>query len=86
MAAVNIWFLATILLLLGFIPCGICMRRGSPGDRLVALEMCGILAILILLLLAQGTQRPSFDDLAVTLALLSFPGGLVFARLMERGL
>jgi multisubunit Na+/H+ antiporter MnhF subunit len=39
---------------------------------------------LILLLIAQGIHRPPFFDLALAAALLSFAGGLVFARFFER--
>ena len=38
----------------------------------------------MLLLLAEGFGRAPFTDLAVALALLSFGGGLVFARFLER--
>jgi multicomponent Na+:H+ antiporter subunit F len=38
------------------------------------------------MLLAEGFGRLPFFDLALTLALLSFAGGLVFARFLERWL
>ena len=50
-------------------------------DRLVGLEMAGTVNTLILLVLAEGYHQAIFFDLAVVLALLSFAGGLVFARL-----
>ncbi|MEA2508926.1 MAG: multicomponent Na+:H+ antiporter subunit [Actinomycetota bacterium] len=53
-------------------------------DRLVGLELASVIVCLILLLLAQGLHRPPFFDLALALALLSFAGGLVFARFLER--
>ena len=53
-------------------------------DRLVGLEMAGVCESLVLLLLAEGFQRPLFYDLGLALALLSFGGGLVFARFLER--
>ena len=42
--------------------------------------------LLILILLAQGMNRPSLYDLALALSLLAFGGGLVFARFLERWL
>lgn len=53
-------------------------------QRLVALEMAGTLDVMVLLLLAQGFDQPVFYDLALVLALLSFAGGLVFVRFLER--
>ncbi len=55
-------------------------------DRLVALEGSGVLATLTLLLLAEGFHRLPFYDVALTMALLSFGGSLVFARFLAKGL
>jgi multisubunit Na+/H+ antiporter MnhF subunit len=53
-------------------------------DRLVGLELASVIVCLVLLLIAQGIHRPPFFDLALAAALLSFAGGLVFARFFER--
>ena len=82
----NPWLSAAIALLPALIPGGIVLVRGDDLDRLVALELAGALTVLILVLLAQGFARSSFYDLALTLALLSFPAGLAFARILERWL
>ncbi|MDQ3752677.1 MAG: monovalent cation/H+ antiporter complex subunit F [Actinomycetota bacterium] len=80
----NIWLIAATVLLLGLIPCGLVCFKGAPMQRLVALEMAGSLDVMVLLLLAQGFDQPPFYDLALVLALLSFSGGLVFVRFLER--
>ncbi len=80
----TVWVIAAAALLLGLVPCGVVCFRGEPIERLVALEMAGIIDTLILLVLAQGFKQPAFYDLALVLALLSFAGGLVFARFLER--
>lgn len=80
----NIWLAAATVLLLGLIPCGVVCFRGAPMQRLVALEVAGTLDVMVLLLLAQGFKQPPFFDLALVLALLSFAGGLVFVRFLER--
>ena len=82
----NVWLWAATALLLCLIPCGIVCVRAQTPDRLAAAEMAGVLAILIVMLLAQGYQRPSLYDLALALALLSYPGSLVFAHFLERWL
>jgi multisubunit Na+/H+ antiporter MnhF subunit len=80
----NAWLIAATLLLLGLLPCGFVMLRGSVVEALVGLQMAGILQTVVLLLLAEGFHRPPFFDLALVLALLALAGGLVFARMLER--
>ena len=78
------WLAATLALLAGLVPCGIVCLRGDVVERLVGLEMAGVVVTLVLLLLAQVFGRVVYVDLALALALLSFAGGLVFARFLER--
>ena len=82
----NAWLLAATAVVFALIPCGIVSFRGTPVDRMVGLEMTGILTSLILILLAQGIGNPNFYDLGLTMALLAFGGGLVFVRFLERWL
>ena len=81
----NEWILAAIVLVLGgLVPCLVVSVRASVMEGLVALELAGVIAVLVLLLLAEGFQRQPFVDLALVLALLSFVGTLAFVRYMER--
>jgi multicomponent Na+:H+ antiporter subunit F len=83
---VNAWLISATVLLFALVPAGIITFRGSSMDRLVGLEMASILTTLTLMLLAQGFQRIPFYDIALAAALLSFGGGLVFVRFLERWL
>jgi multicomponent Na+:H+ antiporter subunit F len=80
----NLWLWAAFVLVLCLVPCGIVCLRGEIADRVVGLEAAGLVAALALLVLAEGIHRGPFADLALTLALLAFGGGLVFARFLER--
>lgn len=82
----NIWLLAAFVLLFALIPCGILVYRFGLVDRLIGLEMAGVVETLILALLAQGISNSSFYDLALTMAFLMFGGSLVFVRFLERWL
>lgn len=82
----NLWQFAALALLLGFVPCGWVLARAKTMERFVAMQMAGTLTSLILLLLAQGFGQPTFCDLALAFALLSFPAGLLFAHFFERWL
>ena len=82
----NPWLLAATVLLFTLVPIGIVVFRGDPMDRLVGLEAAGMIVTMILLLLTQGFERATFFDVALAAALLSFGGGLVFARFLERWL
>jgi multisubunit Na+/H+ antiporter MnhF subunit len=81
---VNAWLIAATVLLLGLVPCGTVMVRGSVVEALIGLQLAGTLETIVLVLLAEGFHRPPFFDLALVLALLSLAGGLVFARMLER--
>ena len=82
----NVWLTGSTVLLFALVPCGIASFRGDAMERLVGLEMAGMVVTLLLVMLAQGMGRVNFYDLALALALLSFGGGLVFVRFLERWL
>ncbi len=82
----NAWLVAATALLLGLVPCGYVSIRGRTMDRLVALELAGVLTALIMVALAEGLDRPSLYDLALALALLSLPSTIVYAHFLERWL
>jgi multicomponent Na+:H+ antiporter subunit F len=83
---VNAWLGGTLAVSAGLLPCAAVALRSSSEtmERVVALEMASVLLTLALVMLAEAMQRPLFLDLALTQALLSFGGGLVFARFLER--
>jgi multisubunit Na+/H+ antiporter MnhF subunit len=78
------WLVAATALVGLLIACGAVAALADPVSAVVALEVGGIVATTALLVLAEGTHRQSFVDLALIAGLLIVPGGLVFVRLMER--
>lgn len=82
----KLWLYAAAFMLIALAPCMITVYRGKAADRLAALEMGSVIITLQMLLLAQGYHRSILYDLPLTLALLSFGGGMVFARFLERWL
>ena len=82
----NAWLVAASVLLFALVPCGIVAFTKTAMDRLIGLEMAGLIETLLLILLAEGFHRLPFYDLALALALLTFGGGLVFVRFLERWL
>jgi multisubunit Na+/H+ antiporter MnhF subunit len=81
-----VYLVAAAALLLQIGPLIVFSVRASPPDGLVALNVGGDIATLVLLLLAAGTNRQPFFDLAIVSAVLSFAGGLAYARFLERWL
>jgi multisubunit Na+/H+ antiporter MnhF subunit len=79
----NAYLVAATLLLLGLVPCGVLAVRGHAIDGVVALQAGQTVATLALLLLAQGFHRPVYFSVALTLSVLSFVSGLVFARIVD---
>ncbi len=82
----NIWLTGAFVLMLGLVPCGIVAFTKDAARRLAGLEAGTALTVLIMMLLAEGYHRSFLFDLALMLALLSFGGGMVFARFLERWL
>jgi multisubunit Na+/H+ antiporter MnhF subunit len=83
---VNVWLAAAVALLPGLLACGVVCVRADTMAALVALELAGALGAVECLLIAQGTARQPFVDLALVLAVMACIGSLAFARLLEREL
>ena len=82
----NAWLVAGCAVTSALLPCaGMCLR-GTPERRLVGLEMASLLVTIGMVLFTVGFGRPVFIDLPLTLAIMSFGGGLVFARFLEKHL
>jgi multicomponent Na+:H+ antiporter subunit F len=79
-------FAAAAVLVAALAPLLSFSARASPPDGLVALNLGGTIATLVMLLFAEATQRQPFFDLALVSAVLSFAGGLAYARFLERWL
>ena len=77
---------AAIIMLAAVVPCGAVLCRGKAVEALVAYEVISSIAIMVLILLAQGFRRPALFELPVLLAVLLFGSGLVFVRALERWL
>lgn len=80
----NAYLVAATVLLVGLAPCGLLAARSRPLDGLVALELGSSLTTLVLLLLAEGFHRSVYFNVSLALAVLSFTGGLVYARFLDR--
>lgn len=86
MAAMNPFMLAALALLACYVPCGWVAFTAKTMDRLAALQISVVTAVLEIMLLSAVFAQPSFIDLALALTLLSFPATLVFAYILERWL
>lgn len=80
----NVYLLAATVLLASTAPLIVLAVRAAASRGLVALELSTTIVTLVLLLIAQGTHRQPFFDLALVSAVLSFTGSLAFARFLER--
>jgi multisubunit Na+/H+ antiporter MnhF subunit len=78
--------LAAIAMLIGLIPCGIVLCRGTLMEAVVAYETISSVVVMVLALLAQGFQRPAEFEFPVLLAVLMLGSGLVYLRALERWL
>jgi multisubunit Na+/H+ antiporter MnhF subunit len=83
---VNFWLVNGVVVSATLVPCADMCLRGSPERRLVGLEMTSLIVTVALVLFTIGFGRIPFIDLPLALAIMSFGGGLVFARFLEKHL
>ncbi len=82
----NVWLIAGVVVAAALLPCADMCLRGSPERRLVGFEMASLLLTIAMVLFTVGFARAVYIDLPLTLAIMSFGGGLVFARFLEKHL
>jgi multisubunit Na+/H+ antiporter MnhF subunit len=82
----NPWQIAAMCIAPLLLVCADMCLRGSPERRLVGMQMTSILVIFLMVLLTIGWDRYIMIDLPLALAIMSFGGGLVFARFLEKHL
>jgi multisubunit Na+/H+ antiporter MnhF subunit len=83
---VNPWLIAALIIAATIAASGTLCMRGALMERLVALEVVGVLTTLLIVVFAELFKRPELMDLAIATGLLGFGGGLVFLRFFERWL
>jgi multisubunit Na+/H+ antiporter MnhF subunit len=81
---VNAFEIAALALVTGFVPLlWVCLREREI-DGVVALELAGSVATLVLVCLAEGYHRGIYMAVAVVCAAVTWISGLVFARFLGR--
>lgn len=59
-------------------------RGPSLSDRVIALDLIGVLAVGMIAMISFEADQPIFLDAAIVLALVAFLGTVAFARYLER--
>lgn len=75
------------LIILGAAACLTFMRllKGPTlPDRVVAIDLIGVLMVCILVVTAAATDQQAFLDVAMVVALISFVGTVAYSRFIER--
>ncbi len=80
----NAFDLAATVLLAALAPLLVVASLRRPIDGLVALEIGGTVAVLALLCLSAGFHESFFFVLPIVAVVVSWVGGLVFARFLGR--
>ncbi len=80
-----IWNIILLVLSAGLIFTFIRLVRGPYlPDRVIALDLISILALGFIVVYAVRFNQPSFLDVAIILAMISFLGTVAFAYYLER--
>jgi multicomponent Na+:H+ antiporter subunit F len=60
------------------------VRGPTLPDRVVAIDLIGVLVVGLVVVSAAATGEDSFLDVAVVIALISFVGTVAYARYVEK--
>jgi multicomponent Na+:H+ antiporter subunit F len=60
------------------------VKGPSLPDRVIAIDLIGVLMVCLLVLMAGSTTQGAFLDVAMVVALISFVGTVAYARYIER--
>jgi multisubunit Na+/H+ antiporter MnhF subunit len=77
---------ASIAMVACLAPLAVVLWRGRLIEAVMALQVLGVVVVMVLVMLSQAFGRPGEFELAVVLAALSLGSGLVFLRALERWL
>jgi multisubunit Na+/H+ antiporter MnhF subunit len=83
---VNAFVVAAIAALIGVVPCGAVVLRGTLMEAVAAFEAISSIIVVVLILLAEGFHRFNELEMPIILAVLMFGSGLVFVHALERWL
>jgi multicomponent Na+:H+ antiporter subunit F len=78
-------FGALVLLMIAlFLAISRLVRGPSLPDRVVALDLIGVISLGIVLVLTIRSGEPVYLDVAIVLGIVAFMGTVAFARYLER--
>ncbi len=60
------------------------VRGPTLPDRVISLDLIGILIVCVLVVVAGDSGQEAFLDVAMVIALISFVGTVAYARYLER--
>ena len=60
------------------------LKGPTLPDRVIAIDLIGVLLVCLLVLMAGVTAQQAFLDVAMVVALISFVGTVAYARYIER--
>lgn len=60
------------------------VRGPTLPDRVVAIDLIGVLILCLLVAVAASTGEQAFLDVGIVIALISFVGTVAYARYVER--
>jgi multicomponent Na+:H+ antiporter subunit F len=60
------------------------VRGPTLPDRVIAVDLIGVLMVCLLVVTAGATAQQAFLDVAIVVALISFVGTVAYARYIER--
>ena len=60
------------------------LKGPTLPDRVIAIDLIGVLMVCILVVMAAATKQQAFLDVGMVVALISFVGTVAYSRYIER--
>ena len=80
----NVYLIAATVLIAAILPLLWVVVQATIFEAVVALELCGALTTLALICLAEGFQRQTYFGVALVAGVVTWIGGLIFVRFLDR--
>ena len=74
----------TMLAVAALLAFGRLVRGPTLPDRVIAIDLIGVIIVCLLVALAAATAEQAFLDVAIVIALISFVGTVAYAKFLER--
>ena len=80
----TVWLIVAACMLGVSLLAGTLTMRGTPFERVAAAQLSASVAVVALVVFAEGSDREVYFDLGLVLSVISYPATLFYLTVLER--